>query len=100
MIGSWSNQIIDESRCPMRDRHALDTPNQNVNYVALRLAVIAVAVRRARPPVPARIPGPRVGSRGPGTPRKRPGRPDFARRQHTPHRGVRGSGLRIARPLQ
>ena len=39
MIGSWSNRIIDESRCHMRDRHALDRPNQDVNYVALGLAL-------------------------------------------------------------
>jgi len=38
MIGSWSNRIIDESRCHMRDRHALDTFNPNANYVALALA--------------------------------------------------------------
>jgi len=38
MIGSWSNRIIDESRCHMRDRHALDTFNPNANYVALGLA--------------------------------------------------------------
>jgi hypothetical protein len=35
MIGSWSNRIIDESRCHTRDRHALDGPNQDVNYVTL-----------------------------------------------------------------
>ena len=40
MIGSWSNRIIDESRCHMRDRHALDTPNQDVNYMALGLAPV------------------------------------------------------------
>ena len=37
MIGSWSNQIIDESRCHVRDRHTLDTPNSDANYVALGL---------------------------------------------------------------
>jgi len=37
MIGSWSNRIIDESRCHMADRHALDTFNPNANYVALGL---------------------------------------------------------------
>ena len=41
MIGSWSNRIIDESRCHMRDRHALDTFNPNANYVALLLALLA-----------------------------------------------------------
>ena len=41
MIGSWSNQIIDESRCHMRDRHTLDTPNPDVNYVTLGLAGLA-----------------------------------------------------------
>jgi hypothetical protein len=39
MIGSWSNRIIDESRCHIRDRHALDTSNSDVNYVTLRLAL-------------------------------------------------------------
>jgi hypothetical protein len=38
MIGSWSNRIIEESRCHMRDRHALDKSNRDVNYVALGLA--------------------------------------------------------------
>src|SRR5689334_21481037 len=38
MIGSWSNRIIDESRCYIRDRHALDTPSPDVNYTALPLA--------------------------------------------------------------
>lgn len=37
MIGSWSNRIIDESRCHMRDRHAVDTPNPDVNYTTLGL---------------------------------------------------------------
>ena len=37
MIGSWSNRIIDESRCHVRDRHTLDTPNSDVNYVTLEL---------------------------------------------------------------
>lgn len=37
MIGSWSNRIIEESRCHMRDRHALDMTNLDVNYVALGL---------------------------------------------------------------
>ena len=37
MIGSWSNRIIEGSRCHMRDRHALDTPERDVNYVALGL---------------------------------------------------------------
>jgi hypothetical protein len=35
MIGSWSNRIIEESRCHMRDRHTLDASNLDVNYVAL-----------------------------------------------------------------
>jgi hypothetical protein len=39
MIGSWSNRIIEESRCHMRDRHALDKSNRDVNYVALALAL-------------------------------------------------------------
>lgn len=39
MIGSWSNRIIDESRCHMRDRHTLDESYQDVNYVALGLEV-------------------------------------------------------------
>ena len=38
MIGSWSNRIIEESRCHTQDQHALDTPEPDVNYVALRLA--------------------------------------------------------------
>jgi hypothetical protein len=38
MIGSWSNRIIDESRCQIEDRHALDASNPDVNYVALGLA--------------------------------------------------------------
>ena len=42
MIGSWSNQIIDESRCHVRDRHTLDTPNSDANYVALGLGLIEV----------------------------------------------------------
>ena len=37
MIGSWSNRIIEESRCHLRDRHALDMTNLDVNYVALGL---------------------------------------------------------------
>ena len=37
MIGSWSNRIIDESRCHMRDRHTLDASNPDANYVALGL---------------------------------------------------------------
>ena len=41
MIGSWSNQIIDESRCHVRDRHTLDTPNSDANYVALLLDLTA-----------------------------------------------------------
>src|SRR5258708_17823639 len=40
MIGSWSNRIIDESRCHMRDRHAFDTSNRDVNYVTLRLVPV------------------------------------------------------------
>ena len=39
MIGSWSNRIIDESRCHLRDRHALDTAEPDVNYVALGLVL-------------------------------------------------------------
>jgi ABC-2 type transport system permease protein len=39
MIGSWSNRIIEESRCHMWDRHALDTLNPDVNYLALGLAL-------------------------------------------------------------
>lgn len=39
MIGSWSNRIIDESRCHMKDRHALDGSNRDVNYVALGLVL-------------------------------------------------------------
>jgi hypothetical protein len=38
MIGSWSNRIIDESRCHTRDRHTFDTSNSDVNYVTLVLA--------------------------------------------------------------
>ena len=49
MIGSWSNRIIDESRCHMADRHALDTFNPNANYVALGLAELT----GHPPPVPA-----------------------------------------------
>jgi len=40
MIGSWSNQIIDESRCHIRDRHALDASSLDLNYVTLGLVVI------------------------------------------------------------
>ena len=40
MIGSWSNRIIDESRCHIRDRHTFDTSNSDVNYVTLALALI------------------------------------------------------------
>jgi hypothetical protein len=40
MIGSWSNRIIEESRCHVRDRHALDMTNLDVNYVALGLALL------------------------------------------------------------
>src|SRR5690242_2513168 len=47
MIGSWSNRIIDESRCYIRDRHALDTPSPDVNYTALPLARPAAPARRA-----------------------------------------------------
>jgi hypothetical protein len=43
MIGSWSNRIIEESRCRMRDRHALDATNLDVNYVALGLRLVANA---------------------------------------------------------
>ena len=39
MIGSWSNRIIKESRCHIQDRHALDTTNQDANYVALGLVL-------------------------------------------------------------
>ena len=39
MIGSWSNRIIEESRCHTWDRHALDRSNRDVNYVALPLAL-------------------------------------------------------------
>jgi hypothetical protein len=39
MIGSWSNRIIEKSRCHMWDRHALDTFNPDVNYAALRLVL-------------------------------------------------------------
>ncbi len=38
MIGSWSNRIIEESRCHTWDRHALDRSKRDVNYVALGLA--------------------------------------------------------------
>ena len=41
MIGSWSNRIIEESRCHTWDRHALDRSNRDVNYVALGLALFA-----------------------------------------------------------
>jgi hypothetical protein len=40
MIGSWSNQIIEESRCHIKDRHALDASNRNVNYTALGLTQV------------------------------------------------------------
>ena len=40
MIGSWSNRIIEESRCHVRERHALDMTNLDVNYVALRLGEV------------------------------------------------------------
>jgi poly(3-hydroxyoctanoate) depolymerase len=43
MIGSWSNRIIEESRCHMRDRHTLDTSNQDVNYVTLRLVLVSTS---------------------------------------------------------
>jgi hypothetical protein len=41
MIGSWSNRIIEKSRCHMWDRHALDTFNPDLNYLALGLVLIA-----------------------------------------------------------
>jgi len=40
MIGSWSNRIIEESRCRIRDRHALDATNLDVNYAALGLTLL------------------------------------------------------------
>src|SRR5260370_33804161 len=40
MIRSWSHRIIDEPRCHMRDRHAFDTSNRDVNYVTLRLVPV------------------------------------------------------------
>ena len=43
MIGSWSNRIIDESRCHARDRHTFDTSNSDVNYVTLGLALACMA---------------------------------------------------------
>jgi hypothetical protein len=49
MIGSWSNRIIEESRCHTWDRHALDTFNPDVNYVALGLAQVWAAALRAGP---------------------------------------------------
>ena len=42
MIGSWSNRIIEESRCHMRDRHALDRSKRDINYVVLELAPIPI----------------------------------------------------------
>ena len=46
MIGSWSNRIMKESRCHIRDRHALDTTNQDANYVALPLALTLYVLLR------------------------------------------------------
>ena len=43
MIGSWSNRIIDESRCHLWDRHTLDAPNPDANYVTLGLVRAAEA---------------------------------------------------------
>jgi len=43
MIGSWSNQIIEGSRCHIKDRHTLDTPEPDVNYTALGLAHVLTA---------------------------------------------------------
>ena len=40
MIGSWSNRIIEESRCRIRDRHALDATNLDVTYAALGLTLL------------------------------------------------------------
>jgi predicted MFS family arabinose efflux permease len=39
MIGSWSNRIIEKSRCHVWDRHALDTFNPDLNYLALGLVL-------------------------------------------------------------
>jgi hypothetical protein len=43
MIGSWSNRIIEESRCQMQDQHALHNPEPDINYVALELVGAACA---------------------------------------------------------